>query len=368
MPGTKEMTKRIPLEIKSMSVKSIGEEGAKKEFFTFTGYASVFDVEDSDNDIILKGAFSDTLDAVQKGEHAVKIFWQHDPHQPIGMPTVMREDEKGLYVEGALPMSDTFVTGRVIPQMEVGSVSAMSIGFQIRDYKLRGDDRMAGLEIRGLWLYEFSLVSLPANRHAQVSSFKSVVPFKDLPLADRARRWDSAAAVQRVRTHTGSEDAPASGYKNAFLWYDSENSENYGAYKLPIADVIDGELKAVPRAIFAAAAVMAGARGGVDVPEGDRPAIIRHINRYYDKMGLDSPFEKSFRLDDLDVTERTLEKLLTSGVKVCKKDAQKIISALKAARRDADNSLTRDADGSDDIGLERVVDALKKLSDTLKTK
>ena len=65
----------------------------------------------------------------------------------------------------------------------------------------------------------------------------------------------------------------------------------FGSYKLPIADVIDGRLRAVPKAVFAAAGAMRGARGGVDIPDADRKGVIRHLEKYYAKMDLESPFD-----------------------------------------------------------------------------
>jgi hypothetical protein len=119
------------------------------------------------------------------------------------------------------------------------------------------------------------------------------VRFADLPLADRGRRWNKDAADRRVRRWAKAEDAPNAKYRKAFLWYDADKDDQFTAYKLPIGDVIDGELKAVPRAVFAAAQVLEGARGGVDLPKGDVARVRRHVERYYDKMGEEAPFEKA---------------------------------------------------------------------------
>src|SRR3954464_13746863 len=97
----------------------------------------------------------------------------------------------------------------------------------------------------------------------------SVTAFQDLPLADRDREWDGDAAEKRVRKWAGATDEPNEKYRGAHIWYDSDNKDNFGAYKLLIADVINGELRAAPRAIMAAAAVMQGSRGGIDLPKDD---------------------------------------------------------------------------------------------------
>ena len=103
-------------------------------------------------------------------------------------------------------------------------------------------------------------------------------------LEDRDRAWDSDSAIARVRTFTNSKDKPSAQYKKAFLYYDEEEQEDFGDYKLPIADVVDGKLVAIPRAIFSAAGAMSGSRGGVDIEDADREKVTNVINKYYTRM------------------------------------------------------------------------------------
>ena len=120
----------------------------------------------------------------------------------------------------------------------------------------------------------------------------AVTAFGDLPLADRDRAWDGDAAEKRVRAWANAEDEPNEKYRDAHVWYDADAKENFTAYKLLIADVIDGRLKAVPRGVFAAAAVMQGSRGGVDVPDKDRDRIKSHLAKYYAKLDETPPWEE----------------------------------------------------------------------------
>lgn len=119
----------------------------------------------------------------------------------------------------------------------------------------------------------------------------SVSAFKDLPLADRDRRWDGAAAEKRVRKWAGAGDAPNSRYRGAHVWFDGTRRDNFGSYKLLIADVVDGSLVAVPRAVMAAAAVIQGSRGGVDLPQKDIARVKSHLQKYYAKLGEDAPWQ-----------------------------------------------------------------------------
>ena len=118
----------------------------------------------------------------------------------------------------------------------------------------------------------------------------AVTTFQDLPVADRDREWDGAAAEKRVRAWAEAEDEPNQKYRDAHVWYDSEKKDNFTAYKLLIADVVDGKLTAVPRGIMAAGNVMQGSRGGIDLPQDDIQRVKNHLAKYYDKMDDQAPW------------------------------------------------------------------------------
>ena len=120
----------------------------------------------------------------------------------------------------------------------------------------------------------------------------AVTTFQDLPLADRDRPWDGDAADKRVRKWADATDEPDAQYRDAHVWYDADNKDEFGAYKLLIADVVDGRLKAVPRGVMAAGNVMQGSRGGVDLPKSDVPRVKSHLAKYYAKMGDTPPWDR----------------------------------------------------------------------------
>jgi hypothetical protein len=120
----------------------------------------------------------------------------------------------------------------------------------------------------------------------------AVTTFQDLSMADRDREWDGAAAEKRVRKWAGAEDAPNENYRDAHVWYDAENRDNFTAYKLLIADVVNDKLVAVPRGVMAAGNVMQGSRGGVDLPEKDIDRVKSHLAKYYAKMGDTAPWDR----------------------------------------------------------------------------
>ena len=119
----------------------------------------------------------------------------------------------------------------------------------------------------------------------------TVTRYQDLPLARREHEWDGDAADKRVRGWTDAADEPTPAYRDLHVWYDADSADSFTSYKLLIADVVDGRLKAVPHAIFAAAVVVQGGRSGLDVPHEELGRIRGHLKRYYDKMDDVPPWE-----------------------------------------------------------------------------
>jgi HK97 family phage prohead protease len=144
-------------------VKQINDEDPK--FFTFEGYASTFGNIDLGEDIVEKGAFIDSLSK----NPDVPVLWQHNMEEPVGKSIELYEDERGLFIKAKLPKADTLVNGRIIPQMEVGSIKEMSIGFFIEDFEIKGEIRI----LKKINLFEVSLVTKAMNPRALVTGFKS---------------------------------------------------------------------------------------------------------------------------------------------------------------------------------------------------
>ena len=286
----------------TFEVKAIDEaEGV------FEGYASTFrKFPDSYGEIVDRGAFKKTI---QENKGRIKILWNHNADEPIGIPLELREDDVGLYVKGKLSLGVQRAR-EVLDLMKDGVINVMSIGYRtITESMVEGT-----LHLKELKLFDTSPVTFAADDAAAITSVKSATPFGNLPLGDRAKEWDATAADKRVREWAGGEDIDWTKYRKAFLWYDNEADDEYGSYKLQIADVIDGTLIAMPRGVFAAAGVVEGARGGVDIPSEDEAGVKRHIERYYAKMRTEfddetiiAPWKKSDM--DTEEIESTIEYL-----------------------------------------------------------
>lgn len=132
----------------------------------FEGYASVFRNIDSYRDVIEPGAFAKTI---QEGAKRVKVLWQHDPYTPIGVPTLLQEDNHGLYVKAKI--SQTALGKDVITLMKDGVINELSIGFNT--VKDEWDNEHNVRRIKEVKLWEFSPVTFAANDQAMVTSVKN---------------------------------------------------------------------------------------------------------------------------------------------------------------------------------------------------
>lgn len=328
------------------------------------GYIATWDLDRGGwcyRDRFIKGAFAESIRDHMQRNRQVRML---DHHNRIigGFPIeTVREDEKGLFGIGEINLETQ--SGRELYSLAKQRViEDFSVGFTAQDFEIKVENGEEIREIRRAILWEGSLVDEPMNPHANIVAVKRATQFQDLPLADRGTEWDADAAIGRVREFTDSEEEPSATYKRAFLYYEADSADQFDAYKLPIADVIDGELQAVPNAIFAAASVLQGGRGGVDIPDEYRPQVVAHIERYYDKLGIDSPFdeeedgqraddydeEKHYTAADLDsVTPRDIENALRKSRMFSKKAAVALAGRLKPSA------------ASTDVGTGDIVSELK---------
>lgn len=118
------------------------------------------------------------------------------------------------------------------------------------------------------------------------------VPSHETAKADKDRGWDGDEAVMRLRRWAGGpekEGVDWARYAKGFAWVDPEHRGDYAGYKLPHHDVVEGELVVVWRGVAAAMAALLGARGGVDIPAGDRRAVYEHLAGHYRQFEEEPP-------------------------------------------------------------------------------
>jgi HK97 family phage prohead protease len=135
---------------------------------TFQGYASLFNVPDLGKDVVLPGAFTASLAA--RGAAGVRMLWQHDPAQPIGVWLSLVQDGRGLFARGRLEL-DVARAREVYALMRDGAVDGLSIGY--RAEKASRDPRTGFRRIQRVDLWEISIVTFPMLPQARVSAVKS---------------------------------------------------------------------------------------------------------------------------------------------------------------------------------------------------
>ena len=151
----------------------------------FVGYASTFGNEDRVGDVVEKGAFNKSLNRHTREKTMPAMLLHHDLHRPIGRWTTMSEDEKGLYVEGTLTKG-VRDADEAYALLQDGAINSMSIGYYVNDEEW--DSKARVNRLKEIELHEVSLVTIPANSAALVTSVKDAdgeVNVRDLERALR---------------------------------------------------------------------------------------------------------------------------------------------------------------------------------------
>lgn len=127
-----------------------------------SGYASVFGTPDRGMDTVAKGAYTASL----ASGRAIRMLWQHDQTQPIGVWFEVREDAKGLYVKGRL-LDGVARAKEAAALLRAGAIDGLSIGYRtVRSSKNEGGGRL----LTELDLWEVSLVTFPMLPSARVAA------------------------------------------------------------------------------------------------------------------------------------------------------------------------------------------------------
>lgn len=154
------------LNTKSLELKSLDDQGV------FVGYCSVFGNEDQVGDVVRKGAYAKTL--ADRGPKGIKMLFDHNPAEPIGVWRNFVEDDYGLLGEGQL-LLDLQKGREVYTLMKAGALDGLSIGYRVTK---QSQDR-ANPHIRFLDeidLREVSAVMFPCNEESVITSVKAVMP------------------------------------------------------------------------------------------------------------------------------------------------------------------------------------------------
>ena len=146
------------------------DDEKEKDKGMFEGYASIFGNKDLGNDVIEKGAFMRSLR--RKGAKKIKMLYQHDTKEPIGVFDKVMEDQNGLYVKGRLAMG-TQKGKEVYELMKMGAIDGLSVGYRVDAKGHHYDDKRKYRVLKEVDLMEISAVTFPMNPRARIQAVKS---------------------------------------------------------------------------------------------------------------------------------------------------------------------------------------------------
>ena len=151
---------------------------------SFSGYASLFGSVDLGRDVVERGAFAKSLRTW--GAAGIRMLFQHDPNQPIGTWTEVRENARGLFVRGRL--TEGLNRSRdLLNLMRGGALDGLSIGF--RTVRAKNDAAARVRRILEADLWEISVVTFPMMPGARVETIKGFGRARALPTTRELEGW-----------------------------------------------------------------------------------------------------------------------------------------------------------------------------------
>ncbi len=301
---------------KNAYVKEVNEDER-----TLVAYASTESV-DRDGDIIEVGGWE--LDNFRKNP---VLLWAHNYDiPPVGKVLWVKQENKALKFKAKF--ADTQMASEIWRLYKDGYLNAFSVGFLPLETENEERDGNQIRVFKRQELLEISAVPVPANPEALVAdikngrvvimskilkksldeklvgaTYKGVVPFEHYPLLPEDEEWDAGEARRRIMEWAGGPDKDEidwAKFRKGFAWYDSEDYENYGAYKLPHHDVSGGQLKTHWRGVAAAMAALLGARGEVDIPDSDKRGVYNHLAKHYEEYEKEPPEFRQYTEEELE--------------------------------------------------------------------
>jgi HK97 family phage prohead protease len=177
------MDSELPYETKEYKIYGFDENGE------FTGLASVYGIKDHGDDVVVKGAFSRTINNHQG---VVKLLWQHDTRTPIGLGEISDTD-KGLQIKGKLNLN-VQAGKEAYELLKQKAVDGLSIGYDPVDWEYKDGARY----LKEIRLWEVSVVTFPMNPESLVADVK----------ARKAKTVTDSIAILEGALKTNEVDTP----------------------------------------------------------------------------------------------------------------------------------------------------------------
>ena len=140
------------------------------------GYAIVWGSKNDYNEIVLKGATLNSLNARGIGStsgNPILVLNQHRQTEPLCRPTILQEDDYGLYFEGDI-IGGVSYADEAVNQVSQGVLRQLSYGFNYIWDKTEYDATNDAYILKEIKLGEISLVTFSSDENAQLRSFNEL--------------------------------------------------------------------------------------------------------------------------------------------------------------------------------------------------
>jgi len=228
------MFKTYPARIKAAGAEDGLAEGQ------FRALVSVFNVKDSMGDVIVPGAFTDTLEEWKASGDSIPVYWSHQMHDPdynVGWVLDAEQTGEGLEVLAQLDLEEggSPKARQVYRLLKGRRVTQFSFAYDVTDGgPSKSDDHGDHNELRILKLYEVGPTPIGANQETDLLGVKDAVALlkrgRVLSSKNETALTDALAAItagvtsiKSVLSAVGTADEEDDGGKAATPHQDKAN-------------------------------------------------------------------------------------------------------------------------------------------------
>lgn len=251
------------------------------------------------------------------------ILWGHQHDLPaIGRSLETKVEDGKLIIRPQLAVEEYPLAATIWRLVKSRFIRAISVGFMVEEWETESEDYPdAELVFTKQSLLENSIVNVPCNPNALIDDVKSLqadiyvmqalgilsmaVPkFDEGKKLDEDVEWDGDKAESSLKTWAGGPDKDKmdwAKYARGFGWYDSEEKESFGSYKLPHHIIEEGDFCTPWSGVSAAMGALLGARGGVKIPDDERETVYNHLVKHYKQYDKEPPEFKA--ISEIDYKE-----------------------------------------------------------------
>ena len=191
------------MKIKNQSVKIKAGPADGLADGQFAAYASVFGNKDSYGDVVMPGAFVDSIAEWAASGSPIPLLFAHnmsDPDYNIGHVVTAVEDDHGLLVTAELDLENPKAV-QTYRLLKGKRITQMSFAYDVLDggsvtETVDGADDMH-YELRKLKIYEVSVVPLGANQETEILAVKAAI---DALTGEKAGRVYAVKHIDSLRT------------------------------------------------------------------------------------------------------------------------------------------------------------------------